>query len=146
MDRRPDPLELDRDTRLRDLIADTIASVFADLGGEATPDVLAANVVQALRQTGTGDMTDEKGEPYWPLPANVVASVAGLAENIEALEAATGGYSTKVNARKTGVSLYVRYQRETDVMTSLSFANHMQYGPGYLLTACRTLLAADADR
>lgn len=68
--------------------------------------------------------------------------LAGLDEiitHIEKLGDITGGWTSKFQARRTGLSLYLTFEQKVDVMDSIAFANMLQQAPGLLLAAAKKL-------
>ena len=91
-------------------------------------------------------MTDDQATDLWPIDATERAGIERTAALLESIDNAIAGWTSKVNARTTGVSIYITFERKTDVMTALEFASVLEQCPGMLAGACLRLLAAiDAE-
>lgn len=69
---------------------------------------------------------------------------AMLQKNLDTLERlgeAVGEWTSKSDARQTGVSMHLRFAKKVDVYTSLEFVQVMERCPAMLADACRRLLA-----
>lgn len=83
-------------------------------------------------------MSDEK----WPLDDRQKTNIRGVGEQIKEIDDLTGGWTCKAEARRTGLSLYVRFEKKVDVTVSMRFLNMLESSPGMLVDACERLLAA----
>lgn len=64
---------------------------------------------------------------------------------LDSLDTAIEGWTSKIDGRQTGFSLYIKFTKKTDVMTSLKFANLMENSAPYSLALARKLVALDDE-
>lgn len=86
----------------------------------------------------TGGTVDHK-----PLGQQGRKNVQGIIDLLTETGEAIGGFTDKVNARQTGVSIYLTFDNKVDVMRSAKFADQLLRSPSFLVDACEKLLAAD---
>jgi hypothetical protein len=72
-------------------------------------------------------------------------SVRSIIDKLTTVGEAIGGWQSKMNARQSGVDLYIHFDNKVDVMTTtVQFANQLEQAPSLLVDACQRLLDADA--
>lgn len=62
---------------------------------------------------------------------------------LDEIDKAVEGWTSKSQARQTGFSLYIKFTKNTDVMTSLKFSNLMDNSLPWALALARRLLGMD---
>jgi hypothetical protein len=95
-------------------------------------------------EPGQRRMTDTDTDTYKPLTERGRENVQAIIDLLTETGDAIGGFTDKVNARQTGVSIYLTFDNKVDVMRSVKFADQLVRTPAFLVDACAKLLAADA--
>lgn len=79
----------------------------------------------------------------WPLDAKGRENIKRIRDEIVALDGRIGGWTTKSQARQTGLSMHFRFENKVDLMeTTLKFMGLIEKAPGMLVDALDRLLAA----
>jgi hypothetical protein len=65
-----------------------------------------------------------------------------IVATVKKLDEATGGWTTKAEVRQTGVSLYIKFDKRTDVETAMELVAMLEQSPARLTHLCDEVLAA----
>lgn len=83
-------------------------------------------------------MGDFEMEPFTDERAE---SIRTLLSQMEGIDERIGGWTSKVECRQTGLSLHARFDKKTNVQTSMMVRAMFEDCPEKLASACRRLLA-----
>ena len=67
-----------------------------------------------------------RGDPWGPMER---AALREIVAQLDSLDETTGGWTAKLDARQTGFSLHIRFDKKVDIMKSLEAAAVFEHGP-----------------
>ena len=86
-------------------------------------------------------MSGEKA--LWPIDVKGRQGIQNVLDTLAGIDNLIGGWTSSADARQTGLTLHIKFDRKTDVMTgTMVFGNVLERSPAMLGDACRRLLAA----